>query len=33
LERPSDPFDEMAYLLGGNRLNNALWKKTVAIRP
>jgi len=28
-----DPFDEMAYLLGGNRLNNAFWKKTVAIRP
>jgi len=30
LERPSDPFDEMAYLLGGNRMNNAFWKETVA---
>jgi hypothetical protein len=30
LERPSDPFDEVAYLLGGNRMNNAFWKETVA---
>ena len=30
LERPSDPFDEMAYLLGGNRMNNAFWKETIA---
>ena len=30
LERPSDPFDEIAYLLGGNRMNNVFWQETVA---
>jgi hypothetical protein len=29
LERPSDPFDEMAYLLGGNRQNNKFWEATL----
>ena len=30
LERPSDPFDELAYMLGGNRMNNRFWEQTVA---
>lgn len=29
LERPSDPFDELAYLLGGNRMNNKFWEQTL----
>lgn len=29
LERPSDPFDEVAYLLGGNRQNNRFWEATL----
>ena len=29
LERTSDPFDELAYLLGGNRMNNRFWERTV----
>lgn len=29
LERPSDPFDELAYLLGGNRMNNSFWRQTL----
>jgi hypothetical protein len=29
LERPSDPFDELAYMLGGNRQNNRFWEATV----
>ena len=29
LERPSDPLDELAYLLGGNRINNRFWQETV----
>lgn len=29
LERPSDPFDEIAYKLGGNRQNNKFWQATV----
>ncbi len=29
LERPSDPFDELAYLLGGNRMNNRFWEQTL----
>ena len=29
LERPSDPFDELAYMLGGNRLNNRFWEVTL----
>jgi hypothetical protein len=29
LERPSDPFDEMAYMLGGNRMNNKFWEATL----
>jgi hypothetical protein len=30
LERTSDPFDELAYLLGGNRMNDRFWQTTVA---
>ena len=26
LERPSDPFDELAYMLGGNRQNDRFWQ-------
>jgi hypothetical protein len=29
LERPADPFDELAYILGGNRLNNRFWEATL----
>ena len=29
LERPSDPFDEIAYLMGGNRMNNTFWRQTL----
>ena len=29
LERPSDPFDELAYLLGGNGQNNKFWQATL----
>src|SRR3954453_3348707 len=29
LERPADPFDEIAYMLGGNRQNNRFWEATV----
>jgi hypothetical protein len=29
LERPSDPFDELAYMLGGNRQNNRFWEATL----
>ena len=29
LERPSDPLDELAYMLGGNRLNNRFWEVTL----
>ena len=29
LERPSDPFDEIAYKLGGNRQNNKFWQATL----
>jgi hypothetical protein len=29
LERPSDPFDELAYMLGGNRLNDKFWTQTL----
>src|SRR4029077_6438431 len=29
LERPADPFDELAYMLGGNRLNNRFWEATL----
>jgi hypothetical protein len=29
LERTSDPFDELAYVLGGNRLNNRFWQQTL----
>lgn len=29
LERPADPFDEMGYVLGGNRRNNAFWQATL----
>ena len=29
LERPSDPFDEFAYILGGDRQNNKFWEATL----
>jgi hypothetical protein len=29
LERPSDPFDEFAYMFGGNRQNNKFWQATL----
>jgi hypothetical protein len=29
LERTSDPFDEVAYLLGGNRMNDRFWRDTL----
>ena len=29
LERPSDPFDELAYMLGGNRFNDRFWRDTL----
>jgi hypothetical protein len=29
LERPSDPFDEIAYVLGGNSMNNRFWRETL----
>jgi hypothetical protein len=29
LERPSDPFDEVAYRMGGNRQNNKFWQGTL----
>ncbi len=29
LERTSDPFDEIAYLLGGNRMNDRFWRDTL----
>ena len=29
LERPADPFDELAYMLGGNRINNRFWEATL----
>jgi hypothetical protein len=29
LERPSDPFDELAYMLGANRMNNRFWETTL----
>jgi hypothetical protein len=29
LERPSDPLDELAYLLGGNKLNDRFWRETL----
>jgi len=29
LERPSDPFDELAYVLGGTKLNDRFWRETL----
>ena len=29
LERPSDPFDELAYMLGGNKFNDRFWRDTL----
>jgi hypothetical protein len=29
LERPSDPLDELAYMLGGNRMNDRFWRQTL----
>ena len=29
LERTSDPFDELAYMLGGSRMNNRFWERTL----
>ena len=33
LERPSDPFDELAYKLGGNGQNNRFWQARCATSP
>ena len=30
LERTSDPFDELAYMLGANKLNDRFWRQTLA---
>jgi hypothetical protein len=30
LERPSDPIDELAYILGANRANSRFWEATLA---
>jgi hypothetical protein len=30
LERTSDPFDELAYMLGGSRMNDRFWRQTLA---
>jgi hypothetical protein len=30
LERPSDPLDELAYLLGANKLNDRFWRDTLS---
>ena len=30
LERTSDPLDELAYILGGNRMNDRFWRETLA---
>lgn len=30
LERTSDPFDEIGYMLGGNRMNDRFWRDTLA---
>ncbi len=30
LERTSDPFDELAYMLGGNKMNDRFWRETLA---
>jgi hypothetical protein len=29
LERTSDPFDELAYVLGANKLNDRFWRQTL----
>jgi hypothetical protein len=29
LERPSDPLDELAYVLGGSRMNDRFWRDTL----
>ena len=29
LERTSDPFDELGYMLGGNRMNDRFWRETI----
>jgi hypothetical protein len=29
LERPSDPIDELAYMLGANRINTRFWEATL----
>lgn len=30
LERPSDPLDELGYMLGGNRMNSGFWEQTLS---
>jgi hypothetical protein len=30
LERPSDPIDELGYVLGGNRMNTRFWEQTLS---
>jgi hypothetical protein len=29
LERTSDPFDELAYIFGGNKMNDRFWRETL----
>jgi hypothetical protein len=29
LERPADPFDELGYMIGGNRMNSRFWRQTL----
>lgn len=30
LERPSDPLDQLGYILGGNRMNSRFWEQTLS---
>jgi hypothetical protein len=30
LERTSDPFDELAYIFGGNKMNDRFWRDTLS---
>jgi hypothetical protein len=30
LERPSDPLDELSYVLGANKLNDRFWSDTLS---
>ena len=33
LERTSDPFDKLAYKLGGSRMNDRFWERTSTTSP